>query len=654
MSAHTQPMVDRLAEQLTGFEDQLRVSETGAEVLGEIRESIGALLTMDMDNEDVVRRMLQERLEQGVLRKNSFRVAVSILDQTITDATSNRLRAANAPSASEPLIEQDEGGEATPEIDVPSLESTVILPKESFAKTRPSRGPRPGVVLNERFLLDKVISSGSIGTLYLAYDQQVDVVHRDEARVAVTILSPDIARNAQAVDTLQKISRRAGRLAHPHIVHFNALGRDNGVTYLAKEWIEGRSLADILDSNDARRIDRVAAFRIVRELSIALDYAHRCGVVHADLKPANIMIAQDGCARLIDSVTARAKLLRLRSSAGKTAASTSYASRQVLLGERLSAPDDVFALGCLLYRLLAGYRVFGPRNAADAYAADMRPQRPEGLDDAQWRALEKALCHDREGRYESVPDFMEALDGSDNASTSDRLLAGGTGKGKRQAVRWLVATVLAVVAVAGGGYYSGILPTGPADVAPLPEDAAGAAASNGVPRQTVLVSSSSPEQLPASQAPSREESPGSPSEQPANDNPEPSVALAEPTKDALPALPVNAVGFADEYVVVYESDSAVQIDITRYNPDQQSFSIGYFVNDISAKDGQDYFAPDSYTIKFGAGQGSARLLIPLVQDAVAEGDESFVIRLLENDIAPAVIEAQSIVVTIRDGSPQSP
>ena len=199
MSSNTQPMVDRLSEQLSGFEDQLRVSETGADVLGEIKESMGALLTMDMENEGVVRRMLRERLEQGVLRKNSFRVAVSILDQTVTDATSNRLRAANAASASEPLAEQDESGAATPEIDVPSMESTVILPKESFANTRPSKGPRPGMVLNERFLLDKVVSSGSIGTLYLAYDQQVDVVHRDEARVAVTILSPDIADNAQAV-----------------------------------------------------------------------------------------------------------------------------------------------------------------------------------------------------------------------------------------------------------------------------------------------------------------------------------------------------------------------------------------------------------------------------------------------------------------------
>jgi hypothetical protein len=119
-------------------------------------------------------------------------------------------------------------------------------------------------------------------------------------------------------------------------------------------------------------------------------------------------------------------------------------------------------------------------------------------------------------------------------------------------------------------------------------------------------------------------------------------------------MAVNAVGFADDQVVVYEADSAVQIDVTRFNADGQSFSIGYFVNDITASDGQDYFAPDSYSLAFGPGQSTARLLIPLVQDTVDEGDETFIIRLLEHPLAAPVVERQSIVVTIRDGAPQTP
>ncbi len=92
----------------------------------------------------------------------------------------------------------------------------------------------------------------------------------------------------------------------------------------------------------------------------------------------------------------------------------------------------------------------------------------------------------------------------------------------------------------------------------------------------------------------------------------------------------------------------MSVDITRFNADGRSVALQYFVNDISATEGQDYFAPRRYTIEFGPGQDSARILIPLVQDSAVEDDESFVIRLMENPSAPAVVERQSIVVTIQD------
>ncbi|MBT8091826.1 MAG: protein kinase [Gammaproteobacteria bacterium] len=664
MSAKSHHIVDRLAEQLGGFEDQLRVSGTGAEVLKEMRDSIGALLTVDMDNENVVRRMLQEHLEQGLLRKNSFRVALSILDQTVSETTSSRLQAANASDADSPLAAAaDEDPESPTSPDVPPFDSTVVIPADPFAKVRSGQDLRPGSVLCDRFVLDKVVSRRSIGALYLAFDQQVEAVKRDETRVAITILSPEITGNEQAVRTLQKISRRARRLAHPNIAHFNDLYRDGDVVFLSTEWIDGRSLADIIESSDARRIDRIAAFRIAHELAIALDYAHRCGVVHADIAPGNIMIAQDGCARLADSVTARAKLLRLRSMSDKRAASTTYASRQVLLGERLSASDDVFSLACLLYRLLAGYRVFGPRNAAEAFAAGMPPQRPEGLDNSQWHALEKALRLEPEERFESIPEFMAALDGAEDLATSVQRAPSGKVTDKRQSAMWLFAGAITAMLVVFGVYFSGVLTTGSDGVTSAQSSVISASTgdpspvrknSSLVPRQTVLASSPRQERNSADV-----NSRGAPAEEAAfgplpYSDIEPVAVVAEKPAARAPELPANAVGFADDHVLVHENDSAVQIDITRFNPDQQSFSIGYFVNDITAKEGQDYFAPNSYSIPFGPGQDTARLLIPLVQDTVTEGAETFVIRLLENDTAPAVIEAQSVVVTIRDDVPQSP
>ena len=113
-------------------------------------------------------------------------------------------------------------------------------------------------------------------------------------------------------------------------------------------------------------------------------------------------------------------------------------------------------------------------------------------------------------------------------------------------------------------------------------------------------------------------------------------------------LPVNTVAFASNQVSVSEADPAVQIDIIRFNPDNASIEVGFTVEDISATEGEDYFAPSTYSISFGPGQRSARLLIPLVQDSRAEGDEAFVVKLaLDTERLPANV-SPNIAVMIRD------
>jgi hypothetical protein len=113
-------------------------------------------------------------------------------------------------------------------------------------------------------------------------------------------------------------------------------------------------------------------------------------------------------------------------------------------------------------------------------------------------------------------------------------------------------------------------------------------------------------------------------------------------------LPDNTIAFAASQVSVSEADPAVQIDIVRFNPDTTSVEIGFTVEGLTATEGEDYFAPGAYSISFGPGQRSARLLIPLVQDSRAEGDEAFVVKL---DVDPATRPANlspNIAVMIRD------
>ncbi|MGH8168147.1 MAG: Calx-beta domain-containing protein, partial [Woeseiaceae bacterium] len=95
------------------------------------------------------------------------------------------------------------------------------------------------------------------------------------------------------------------------------------------------------------------------------------------------------------------------------AVTPAYSSMQVLTGEDPVPADDVFSLGCLMYRLVAGHRVFGPRNAAEAAEQGMEPQRPQGITDAQWRALKKSLAYSRVARFSTPAEFLQALEAED-------------------------------------------------------------------------------------------------------------------------------------------------------------------------------------------------------------------------------------------------
>ena len=113
-------------------------------------------------------------------------------------------------------------------------------------------------------------------------------------------------------------------------------------------------------------------------------------------------------------------------------------------------------------------------------------------------------------------------------------------------------------------------------------------------------------------------------------------------------MPANTIAFASTQVSVSEADPAVQINVVRFNPDNTSIVVGFTVEDLSATEGEDYFAPNNYSISFGPGQRSARLLIPLVQDSRAEGDEAFVVKLaLDPETLPANV-SPNIAVMIRD------
>lgn len=393
MSAQTNKIRQSIADQLSFFEERLDEKVADAKVLAEIQESVGRMLGSDGANEADVRHVLQERYDSDNLRKDTFQVVKSMLDRYVTEH-----------------IPTNSGGDDP-------MSSTTVIPSTSGAKLDESSDPRVqiGSVLCDRFTLLEQVSGGSMGVVYQASDKGLVEAGNNKPWVAIKILSPALSRNAKALKALQQEASKGRCLVHPNIVRFIDLAREDDLHFIVMEWLEGRTLSDILDSPDANNIDVKRAFKIVRQIGKALDYAHRCGIVHADVKPGNIMMMPNGDAKLFDFGVARVSQEKLDDESNFDPGvlgllTPAYSSMQVLTGEKPTPADDVFSLACLLYRLIAGYRVFGPKNAAEAAEEGMKPQRLKKLDDDRWRVLKKALSYSRVTRFGSMSDFMGALD----------------------------------------------------------------------------------------------------------------------------------------------------------------------------------------------------------------------------------------------------
>jgi len=411
MSADTENTPDSFVDKLANFDDQMHSTSNDVDMLADIQKGIGNLLATSGNSEAEIRRVLQVRYEEGALRKETYQLVKSMLDRYSTE---------NLPTSPD---QEGEGSPLTPRPVPPPIDAeplnddqfgaTTVIPT-GFAPDPPGETRvQVGSLLRDRYLLQEKVSGGSMGVVYKAMDRRLAEVGSKDHWVAVKVLSPQLAENGQALRALQQEAAKGRCLVHPHIVQFVDLDRDDDLYFLIMEWLEGRTLANILDSKDASVIDKKAAFRITRQIGEALDYAHSRGIVHADIKPGNIMIMPNGDAKLFDFGVARVRQQHSdrEFDPGVLGALTpAYSSMQVLTGEEPVAADDVFSLSCLLYRLIAGYRVFGPRNAAEASQKGMKPQRLKGLNESQWSTLKKGLSYSRVTRFGSVREFIDALE----------------------------------------------------------------------------------------------------------------------------------------------------------------------------------------------------------------------------------------------------
>jgi len=262
-----------------------------------------------------------------------------------------------------------------------------------------------------RYRIVRELGAGGMAIVYLARDLKHD---RD---VALKVMRPDVTQSLSAERFLREI-QLAARLSHPHILPLFDSGDADGVLYYVMPCVEGQSLRDLL------RADRVLpvadAVRIAREVAGALDYAHRHGIVHRDVKPENVML-HEGHAVVADfgigkALTATdAALTAAQTQAGVTVGTPAYMSPEQASGEGVDGRSDLYSLGCVLYEMLVGEPPFtGP--SVQAVIAKRFVQTPadvsglrEGVPRPVALSLQKVLARRSADRYDSGTSFAKSL-----------------------------------------------------------------------------------------------------------------------------------------------------------------------------------------------------------------------------------------------------
>ena len=300
-----------------------------------------------------------------------------------------------------------------------------------------------GTVLGGRYRVDRTLGAGATATVYLAEDLKYG------RRVAVKVLDPGVAAAVGPERFLHEIEV-AAQFAHPHILPLHDSGAEDGLLYYVTPYVEGESLRHRLQHQKQLPIDE--ALRLTRQVATALDYAHRQGVVHRDVKPENILL-QDGEALVADFGVARAIAAAGADSLTQTGVilgTPAYMSPEQIAGRQdLDGRSDLYSLGCVLYEMLTGESPFTAPTMESSLSrrlteepprtSSRRARVPAALD----TVIAKALSRTPADRYSTGARFAEAI-----AAATDAVPGASGQVFVRRRWVWMAAGAVIVIALA--------------------------------------------------------------------------------------------------------------------------------------------------------------------------------------------------------------
>lgn len=326
------------------------------------------------------------------------------------------------------------------------MDSPVLGERRNRSDVKP--GDRLG-----RYQIQQELGAGGGGKVYRALDQSLGRL------VALKVLAQSGVRSTSGSQRFRREAETASALNHPNIVTVYEIGVENGIEFIAMEFIAGKSLHA---SIPRRGLKPAELFPWAIQIADALAAAHQAGVVHRDLKPANVMITDRGVAKVVDFGLAKSLQTANTDSATVTITGTimgtfAYMAPEQAEGKPVDARADIFSFGCVLYQMITGAPAFAGSGVSVLAKVleseprpirDLSPQVPPGLESL----IKRCLCKDPAARWQSAADIRFILEELQAASQRDE-----TARKALKARRpWLIPGLAAVsLALAAGAFYAG-------------------------------------------------------------------------------------------------------------------------------------------------------------------------------------------------------
>lgn len=262
-----------------------------------------------------------------------------------------------------------------------------------------------------------ILGKGAMGIVYKALDPDID------RKVAIKTIRFDLASEEtdteEIMERFMREAQAAGKLTHPNIITIFDVGREEDLTYIVMQLIEGPSLQRLIAQGEKFSVSEVT--KLMERVCKGLDYAHQNGIVHRDIKPGNILLDYNKRPYICDFGVARIDTSTLTQS-GTAVGTPSYMSPEQVIGKKIDKRSDIFSIGCILYEILTGRRPFEAESITTVIYKIINEEPPaiselkKGLPAGFEKIVTKALAKDPNDRYQNCKQLAEDLRNLDKLS----------------------------------------------------------------------------------------------------------------------------------------------------------------------------------------------------------------------------------------------